>query len=101
MLRRGKAMKFQSAGLVFVMYSVAVTASPAWNAATKPVHASVFVGDLDLHSPRALRLAQDRIHRAAVRLCNQERNSARADDREVTSDCVRNAESAAVEHLRD
>jgi UrcA family protein len=101
MLRRGKAMKFQSAGLVFVMYSVAVTASPAWNAATKPVHASVFVGDLDLHSPRALRMAQDRIHRAAVRLCNQERNSARADDREVTSDCVRNAESAAVEHLRD
>jgi UrcA family protein len=100
MLRMGNAMKLQSAGLLFVMYSVVATASPAWNAATKPVRASVFLGDLNLHSPLALRRAQERIHRAAVRLCNQERNSARADDREVTSDCVRDAESVAVAQLR-
>jgi UrcA family protein len=94
-------MKLQSAGLVFIMYSMVATASPAWNSAAKPVRASVFVGDLDLHSPLALRMAQQRIHRTAVRLCNQHRNSARADDREVTAECVRDAESAAVEQLRD
>jgi UrcA family protein len=94
-------MKLHFSALLLLAYSVMASANPSWSAATKPVRVSVFVGDLDLHSPLAIRIAQERIHRAAVRLCNRDRNSLRADDREVTAECTRAAESAAVEQLRD
>jgi UrcA family protein len=93
-------MKLLAIGLLFLAYSALATAAPPGDTAGGSMHADVFVGDLDLSSTDGEHRALERIHRTAVRLCNRDRHSSRIDDRQVTSECVRNAESDALGHLR-
>jgi UrcA family protein len=94
-------VKLQSIGLLFMAHSMLATAATSWDVTGKSLRADVFVGDLNLSSTGGARTALERIRRTAIRLCNRERHSSRIDDREVTAECIREAQTAALAHLHD
>jgi UrcA family protein len=94
-------MKLLYVGTIFVALSLTAMAAASAASASKTARADVFVGDLDLQSAGGMQVARDRIRRAAVRLCNLDHNSLHVDDAEVTAECIRVAESAAFERVRE